>query len=112
MISTLIAFTLLINQERPIDLQPDIMLTIRAYERAEDLCAKQQWSHEGWESSFNGLKWSHIGENLARGFDTPEAAHTALMASPSHKANILSPFYTKVGVAEGSCGKIVFLYSD
>lgn len=112
MIATLIAFTLLINAERPQPLQPDIMLTIRAYERAEDLCAKQQWSHENWHHSFRGLKWKHIGENLAKDFTTPEAAHKALMASPTHYANITSVFYEKVGVATGSCNITVILFSD
>jgi uncharacterized protein YkwD len=112
MIATLIAFTLLMNAERPVPLTPDIVLTIRAYERAEDLCAKGQWSHQGWEDSFKGLKWRSIGENLAKDFTTPEAAHKALMESPSHRANITSLAYEKVGVATGSCNITVFLFSD
>jgi uncharacterized protein YkwD len=111
MIELLIGFTLLINAERPVDLQPDIVLTIRAEERAQFLCESGQWSHDGWQESFTGLPVSIYGENLARNFGSRETAHQALMQSPTHKANILHPYYTKVGVGE-ECGIYVFLFSN
>jgi uncharacterized protein YkwD len=39
------------------------------------------------------------GENLASDFLTAEDAHAALMASPTHRANIMNPLYTEIGVA-------------
>lgn len=112
MIETLIAFTLLINAERAVDLKPDILLTIRAHERAEQLCATNQWSHEGWMKSFEGLSYTYAGENLAKDFPSAHKAHEALMASKTHKDNILNPFYSKVGVAKGGCGIYVELFSN
>jgi hypothetical protein len=40
-----------------------------------------------------------VGENLARNFTSVAMAHKALMASPSHKDNILNKKYTDVGIA-------------
>ena len=42
--------------------------------------------------------WQALGENLAGGYDTPEQAVTAWLASPGHRAIILSPSYTETGV--------------
>jgi uncharacterized protein YkwD len=44
------------------------------------------------------------GENLAKGIDTPENIHRALMQSPTHRKNILDPRFNHVGV--GCCGEI------
>lgn len=41
--------------------------------------------------------WSRVTENVGRAPDL-EALHLALMASPSHRANILDPAVTQVGV--------------
>jgi uncharacterized protein YkwD len=42
--------------------------------------------------------WTAIGENLAGGFKTPEAAVAGWMASPGHRSNILSASFTEIGV--------------
>lgn len=39
------------------------------------------------------------GENIAYGYNTAQAVVTAWMNSPGHRANILSPNYTQIGVA-------------
>jgi uncharacterized protein YkwD len=45
-----------------------------------------------------GIKnWQHAGENLA-GATTVEIAFRALMESPKHKENLLSPRYTRIGI--------------
>jgi uncharacterized protein YkwD len=44
-----------------------------------------------------GVSYTYAGENLAFA-PTVEIAHTGLMNSPGHKANILKPEYTKVGI--------------
>jgi uncharacterized protein YkwD len=41
--------------------------------------------------------WSHVGENVGTGPD-PVTIHRAFMRSPSHRANILSHEFTRVGV--------------
>ena len=42
-------------------------------------------------------RWRHLGENVGKGPD-PVTVHRAFMASPAHRANILSRSYTRVGV--------------
>ncbi len=52
----------------------------------------------------NGQDWYTVapnimyGENLAYGYSTPESAVSAWMASPTHKANILTPGFTTCGI--------------
>lgn len=48
-----------------------------------------------------GYRYSVAGENLARGFETAHGITAAWMASPSHRANLLSAKYTDVGFATG-----------
>jgi uncharacterized protein YkwD len=42
--------------------------------------------------------WAAIAENIAAGYPTPEAVVAGWMASPGHRANILEPSYTEIGV--------------
>jgi len=42
--------------------------------------------------------WQRIGENIAAGYPTPEAVIAAWLASPGHRANLLSADYTEMGV--------------
>jgi Cysteine-rich secretory protein family len=44
-----------------------------------------------------GVSVIKLGENVSQG-DSVEAAHAALMASPSHRANMLEPAFTHVGI--------------
>lgn len=44
-----------------------------------------------------GLKWKLVGENVAKA-KTERAAHRAIYASPSHRANVLDPRFKKVGL--------------
>ena len=43
------------------------------------------------------VRFTTAGENVAKA-DDPDEAHLALMGSPGHRANILSPDYTAAGV--------------
>ena len=45
-----------------------------------------------------GINYSFWGENIAMGQDTPEIVVSQWMNSPSHRKNILSPYYTFIGV--------------
>jgi len=50
-----------------------------------------------------GVQYSYAGENLA-GASTVSSAHTNLMNSSGHRANILKSNYTKVGIGVVSGG--------
>ena len=45
-----------------------------------------------------GLTYRTAGENIAYGQRTPQAVVTAWMNSSGHRANILNPSYTRIGV--------------
>jgi hypothetical protein len=42
--------------------------------------------------------WTAIAENIAAGYPTPEAVVQGWMSSPGHRANLLSPRYTEIGI--------------
>lgn len=42
--------------------------------------------------------WTNVGENIAAGYSNPEDVVAGWMDSPGHRANILSPAYTEMGV--------------
>jgi uncharacterized protein YkwD len=46
--------------------------------------------------------WTAIGENIAAGYPTPEAVVAGWMASPGHRANMLSSNFTEIGVGMSS----------
>ena len=45
-----------------------------------------------------GISYRCMGENIAAGQRTPKEVVTDWMNSPGHRANILSPDFTKIGV--------------
>ena len=45
-----------------------------------------------------GVSYRSAGENIAYGYRNPQAVVEGWMSSPGHRANILNPAYTKVGV--------------
>ena len=45
-----------------------------------------------------GINYSAWGENIASGQDTPEIVVSQWMNSPSHRENILSPYFPFIGV--------------
>ena len=51
-----------------------------------------------------GISYRTAGENIARGYQTPEAVVNAWMSSPGHRANILNSSYTHIGVGYVSSG--------
>jgi uncharacterized protein YkwD len=78
-------------------------LVAPANKRAEEI--KTQFSH----TRPNGTQWSTVldefnvsvrtaGENLAYGYNTPEAVVTGWMNSPGHRANIMNANFNKIGV--------------
>lgn len=49
-----------------------------------------------------GFAGSPVGENVAAGQSTPEQVVASWMNSPGHRANILNPDYTRLGVGGGT----------
>lgn len=81
-------------------------LTNAAQAKAEDMAAKDYWSHDTPDGktpwSFilaAGYNYQTAGENLAYGFGSADDTVTAWMNSPEHRANILNTSYTDVGFA-------------
>lgn len=51
-----------------------------------------------------GISYRSAGENIAKGYATPQAVVNAWMNSPGHRANILNASYTHIGVGYVSGG--------
>lgn len=73
--------------------------------KSADMANKGYFSHTSptYGSPFNmmenfGIRFSAAGENIAYGQQTAASVMTAWMNSPGHKANILNPSYTQIGV--------------
>lgn len=98
----------LINQERVKaglkSLQMDSKVVEVARLKSQDMITKNYFDHNSptYGDPFTmmknlGVSFGYAGENLA-GNQTVERAHEALMNSPGHRANILNPNYTHVGI--------------
>ena len=81
-------------------------LSSAALAKANDMFEKQYWDHFGpngetpWQFIRGaGYTYVYAGENLAKGFKTSEGVVEAWMASPTHRANIVSSNYRDIGVA-------------
>jgi uncharacterized protein YkwD len=55
------------------------------------------------QAGYNG--WNALGENIAAGYPTPEAVVAGWMSSPGHRANMLSPNFTEMGIGLVNGGK-------
>lgn len=109
----------LINQARaaagraPLAADPQLMVAARA--KSQDMLTNNYFSHgsptygpfPGVLNHF-GVRYRMAGENIARAQSVAQA-HTMFMQSSGHKANILNPSYTHVGVgvAGGSGGLFI-----
>ncbi|MEV0523862.1 CAP domain-containing protein [Streptomyces sp. NPDC050439] len=95
-------------------LSPDPLLTAAAQAHSADMVARAFYSHtspdggEPWHrASAAGSTHRAIGENIACGQRTPAEVVDGWMNSPGHRANILKPSFTHLGVgfaAGGSAG--------
>lgn len=81
--------------------------------KSQDMINKKYFSHTSptYGSPFKmletfGIRFSSAGENIAYGQQTPAAVMKSWMNSSGHRANILSPSYTHIGVglAKSSSG--------
>lgn len=98
----------LVNKERTANglkpLQVDMRLVNTARMKSQDMINKGYFDHNSptYGSPFDqmksqGITYKTAGENLA-GNSTVEKAHTALMNSAGHRANILNANYTHIGI--------------
>lgn len=81
-------------------------LSTAAAAKAQDMFAKNYWSHSSptgatpWEFIQGaGYRYTVAGENLAKNFSTSQTVVDAWMASPTHRDNILKPGYKEIGFA-------------
>lgn len=98
----------LVNQERVsrglAPLKVDMQLVETARLKSKDMVDNGYFAHQSPNlgSPFDmmrraGVGYRYAGENLA-GAPEVETAHRNLMNSPGHRANILSPNYTHIGI--------------
>ena len=99
----------LTNEERTVNsvgqLSENAQLDAAAQAKAADMAAKGYFSHVGpdgkepwaWVTGA-GYSYQDAGENLAVRFADSSDVVKAWMASPTHRANIVKPVYTNIGV--------------
>lgn len=94
-------------------LAPNSQLSTSAYLKAEDMCTKHYWAHNAPDGTTPwsfvdraGYNYVSVGENLAQGFASDDALVAGWMASPGHRANILSTKYQDIGVASLTCNLV------
>lgn len=73
--------------------------------KSQDMKDKNYFSHTSptYGSPYQmmrsfGITYRTAGENIAKGYSTPQAVVNAWMDSPGHRANILNASYTRIGV--------------
>ncbi|MGW3565961.1 CAP domain-containing protein [Streptomyces sp. NPDC000941] len=86
-------------------LAPDPDLTVAAQRHSEDMVARDFYSHTAPEGSqpwdraaAAGCRHRGIGENIACGQRTPSEVVRGWMDSPGHRANILKPEFSHIGI--------------
>jgi uncharacterized protein YkwD len=69
-----------------------------------DMARQRYFNHQGKDgrevgdcAQQAGYRWRRVGENIAAGQETPEAAMSGWLDSPGHCANIMSPDFTEMG---------------
>jgi hypothetical protein len=79
-------------------------LDAAAQAKAEDMAARNYWSHNTPEGNppwvfvtAQGYQYQKLGENLATGFSDEQSTISGWMASPPHRENLLDPAFSEVG---------------
>jgi uncharacterized protein YkwD len=88
------------------ELKVNSKLTEAAQAKANDMAQKSYFSHQGpdgktpwsWiqESQY---QYMYAGENLAIDFDESWNVNQAWLESPTHRANLMFPGFTEIGIA-------------
>ena len=94
------------------ELTYDWQLSRVARIKSEDMRDNRYFSHTSptYGSPFQmmksfGITYRSAGENIARGQATPQAVVNAWMNSSGHRANILNPSFTHIGVGFAANGR-------
>ncbi|HEY53670.1 MAG TPA: CAP domain-containing protein [Caldilineae bacterium] len=100
----------LVNQERWDNgnlppLKHESILHSVAHDHSVDMAEDDYVMHcdpdtglEPWDRMTNaGYDWNYAGENIAAGYDSPEAVMNAWMNSSGHRSNILSTDFRELG---------------
>ena len=98
-------------------LRPEPRLFATAEAHALDLLRHGLQGHEGSDGSLPperatraGYPWILVGENVATGFGSASGVVSGWMASPPHRANLLTPDFREVGIAslpgDGTAGPV------
>jgi hypothetical protein len=91
----------------------DARLVAAAEAHSGDMAERRTLDHTGADGSTVGQRaaragyaWSWVAENVARGHATPEEAVASWLASPPHRANLLSvrAAHVGIGLAGGAGG--------
>ena len=93
------------------ELKQDWQLSRVARYKSQDMKDKNYFSHTSptYGSPFQmmksfGITYRTAGENIAKGYSTPEAVVNGWMNSSGHRANILNSSFTHIGVGYVSGG--------
>lgn len=100
----------LTNQDRMREglspLRFDARLQAAAMEKAQDILDNDYFSHISptgiapWDFIRDqGFRYIYAGENLAINYTSPYELVNDFLQSPSHRENLLSPFYSDIGIA-------------
>lgn len=84
------------NKLRTSPLALDPVLNDTAQNKCDEISASGVFDHGNLQALANNLN-KHVGENLAEGYNTTEDVLRAWEASPTHKANLINPDWTRVG---------------
>jgi len=80
-------------------LSANASLNTTAQACADRMASSGQMTHSAYTGG-----WLYWGENIAEGYGSSVAVFNAWMASPGHRANILEPSYTQMGIGHVSAG--------
>ena len=94
------------------ELKSDWQLSRVARIKSEDMRDNKYFSHTSptYGTPFQmmksfGITYRSAGENIARGQSSPQAVVNAWMNSSGHRANILNPSFTHIGVGYAEPGR-------
>lgn len=87
--------------------------------KSQDMMNKDYFDHNSptYGSPFDmmkefGISFSYAGENIAAGQTTPAQVVNGWMNSPGHRANILNPNYTQIGVGFAKGGSYGYYWTQ
>lgn len=87
-------------------LRANRLLADTAQAHADDMATRNFFGHTGSDGSRvaervsrTGYAWSWLGENLAAGYDSPDAVVAALVDSPRHCSTLMNRRSTQIGIS-------------